>query len=92
MKWQELHGRALAYLPMDKEKEWFDTFVDSIPCPHCQKHFTLFVEENPPCFESRPKFFAWTVEAHNYVRRSQQKPEISLDEALSLHFPFDENS
>lgn len=85
IKWTELHARALAYLPMEKEKEWFTSFVTSIPCPHCQKHFQLFIEKTPPDFTSRPKFFAWTVAAHNNVRRSQNKPEISLEEALLIH-------
>jgi hypothetical protein len=85
LKWRELHVRALAYLPMDNEKEWFDSFVQSIPCPKCQAHFELFLKDNPPTFDSRTSFFSWTVKAHNYVNRALQKPELSLEEALAEH-------
>src|SRR5690606_7370890 len=85
IKWKELHARALAYLPMNDEEEWFKSFVTSIPCPHCQKHFELFLDNNPPRFTTRPDFFVWTVRAHNYVNRSNKKPELTLEQALVLH-------
>lgn len=85
IKWRELHCRALAYLPMQGEDGWFKSFIESIPCPNCQKHFELFINENPPNFESRPDFFKWTVDAHNYVNRSNCKEEISYERALALH-------
>lgn len=83
IKWKELHARALAHLPMDGEREWFDAFVESIPCPKCQAHFEIFLKDNPPVLDSRPAFFRWTVAAHNWVRRSQHKPELTLAEALA---------
>lgn len=85
MKWKELHGRALAHLPIEGEQEWFQSFVNSIPCPKCQKHFQLFIEDHPPCFDSRPTFFQWTIDAHNYVNRSLKKPEYTFEQALIHH-------
>ena len=84
-KWAELHCRALAYLPMEGEQEWFDNFVENIPCPHCLAHFRIFLEKNPPDFSSRPAFFRFTVCAHNYVSRSLGKPEMTVTEALLVH-------
>jgi len=83
--WQQLHARALAYLPMKGEQEWLDAFLISIPCPHCQKHFNLFMDENPPDLSDRPSMFAWTVAAHNYVNRSKHKEELTLEQALLSH-------
>lgn len=88
LKWKELHTRALAYLPMEGEKEWFDSFVKSIPCQHCQKHFQLFVEKNPPDFTDRVAYFKWTVAAHNYVNRSNNKEEWSIVKAVADNAEF----
>lgn len=94
MKWRELHCRALSYLPMKGEAEWLDKFVESIPCPKCQKHFEIFVKDNPPFFPDgvtsyrtldRPAFFRWTVDAHNFVNRALSRPEISYLDALTLY-------
>lgn len=85
LKWFELHARALAYLPMDNEKEWFDSFVQSIPCPKCQAHFELFLKDNPPDLSSRPAFMVWSVKAHNFVNRALQKTELSIEGALAAN-------
>lgn len=85
IKWSELHARALAYLPMAGEQAWFDDFVRGLPCPKCRRHFEVFLEDNPPDLSSRPAFFAWTVQAHNYVNRSKKRPELTLEEALAVH-------
>lgn len=84
MKWKELHCRALAYLPMEGEQGWFDSFVESIPCSKCKHHFESYLKQNPP-FEkpiTRPEFFQWTVDAHNYVNRQLRKKELTYAEAL----------
>ena len=83
--WKQLAARALAHLPMEGEKEWFDSFVQSIPCPHCQSHFQLYISKNPPDFSSRPAFFVWQTEAHNFVNRAKRKPELTLAQALAVH-------
>ena len=88
MKWKELHCRALAYLPMDGEKKWFDSFVKSLPCPDCQSHFELIVKQNPPDFTSRPAFFEWTVLIHNKVNQALGKNTLDIEQALVQHFPF----
>lgn len=88
IKWKELHCRALAYLPMEGEPEWFKSFIASIPCPKCQEHFTLFCQDNPPDFSSRPGFFRWTVDGHNYVNRANKKKELTLMEAIIEHSDF----
>lgn len=96
MKWKELHLRALAYINLTRkddglvvtsaETKWFNAFVESIPCPLCQHHFQSYLQQNPlPEEMTRPQYFRWTVDAHNYVNRSLRKPELTIPEALALY-------
>ena len=85
IKWKELHTRALCSLATDNEHEWFAAFVAGLPCPKCREHFKQFVQAQPPDFESRSKFFSWTVAAHNFVNRHNGKPEIPPDIARQMH-------
>jgi hypothetical protein len=91
IKWKELHCRALIDFPMDKEEQWFEEFLDGLPCPHCRKHFEQFLEKHPPPFENRESFFKWTVDAHNHVNGKLGKKEIDHQEAYRLHH-FDKNA
>jgi len=93
IKWKELHTRALCALPMNAEPEWFAAFVAGLPCPKCREHFEQFVHSHPPDFESRTRFFCWTVAAHNFVNCNNEKPEISVERAHRIHaFKEDSNS
>lgn len=85
LKWRELHCRALVYLSMDHESEWIKSFIESIPCPKCRHHFDSFILVSPPVLTSRPAFFRWTIEAHNFVNRALEKKELDLDQALVLY-------
>jgi len=70
---------------MNGEPEWFAAFVAGLPCPKCRQHFEEFLRSHPPDFESRTRFFSWTVAAHNFVNRSNGKPEMSLTMAQRIH-------
>lgn len=85
LKWKELHFRAISRLPIDDEKEWFDSFVEGVPCPECKEHFNKFIEDHPPNFTSRESMFEWTVEAHNYVNYMTGKQWMSSIEAAKLY-------
>jgi hypothetical protein len=85
IKWRELHARAFCSLPMTHEAEWFAAYIEGLPCMNCREHFQAFVTSHPPDFSSRSAFFEWTVQAHNHVNRALQKPEISVNEARTLH-------
>jgi Erv1 / Alr family len=70
---------------MEGEEDWFKSFVTSVPCPKCQKHFEEFLKVRPPDFSSRTAFFVWTVNAHNYVNEATKKRLVTLDEAYKMH-------
>jgi len=85
IKWKELHTRGLVDLPMDAEEKWFETYIEGLPCPKCRQHFQAFLTDHAPDFSSRPRFFAWTVQAHNHVNRALGKPVLTDDEARRIH-------
>lgn len=85
IKWRELHCRALTNLPMEKEKQWFEQFLKGLPCPKCRNHFGKFLEDKPPQFGRREDFFAWTIDAHNYVNQELGKPLVSLEDAKDIY-------
>jgi hypothetical protein len=68
---------------------WIHAFMESIPCPNCRHHFDSYMKQNPLLKEgenlTRPEYFRWTVDAHNFVNRALQKPELTYREALLLH-------
>lgn len=85
IKWKELHCRALAEFSAEKEDQWFWKFLEGLPCLRCRNHFETFLRDRPPTFGNHEQFFAWTVDAHNYVNRELGKKEVSLKEAYDFH-------
>jgi hypothetical protein len=85
IKWKELHTRGLVDLPMDNEGRWFSAYVAGLPCTKCRQHFEQFLAAHPPDFKSRHDFFAWTVEAHNFVNEATGHPRLNIDEARKVN-------
>jgi hypothetical protein len=86
--WRLIHAIALTYpvKPTEKEKEIYATFLhslgDVLPCPFCGEHFKQNMKNNPPNLDSREYFFKWTVDMHNFVNVSNNKPKVSYEKAL----------
>jgi FAD-linked sulfhydryl oxidase len=86
--WRFIHAVALTYpvKPTEKEKKIYASFLQSLgdvlPCPFCGEHFKQNMKNHPPNLDSRKTFFNWTVDMHNFVNVSNNKPEISYEEAL----------
>ena len=58
--WTELHSKENA------NPEWFEDWLNRVPqigCG-CQKSFREYIADNPPRYDD---WYAWTVEAHNWV-------------------------
>lgn len=86
IKWKELHTRALIDRAMTGEERWFADYVEGLPCAKCRRHFEEFLAQSPPDLRSRPLFFAWTVEAHNFVNEALGKKTFTKEEAHAEHF------
>ena len=91
--WLYLHRSALAEDPVipPQRQQHILTFLqhlpDALPSTEscgCGDHFRNLLEIMPPALETRSAFFAWTVDAHNYVNHRLDKPVVSQEEALRL--------
>ncbi len=80
-KWLELHSRPDAAKDLSREIAWLSKFRTSLPCEKCREHLAGFMEAIPPRLDSADEYFAWTVELHNAVNRSLDRPEFPLDAA-----------
>ena len=50
----------------------------------CRRFYAEYKMANPPDFTTPEAFFAWGVALHNAVNRKLGKPELTIDEALSI--------
>jgi hypothetical protein len=51
---------------------------------NCRRFYAEWKAANPPDFTSPEAFFAWGVNLHNAVNAKLGKPEITIEEALSI--------
>ena len=50
----------------------------------CRAFYSKYKTDNPPDFSTPEAFFAWGVNLHNSVNRKLGKPELTIEEALSI--------
>ena len=50
----------------------------------CRRFYAEYKMATPPDFTSPEAFFAWGVALHNAVNRKLGKPELTIDEAISI--------
>lgn len=82
--WKILHVRHLTGDP-EADLQWVRAFQFAIPCEICRAHFQEWVRTHPPDVSTPEAFFKWGWEAHNRVRKTQNKSTITLDEAKALY-------
>jgi hypothetical protein len=77
--WTKLHS----YRGCDPQ--WLDIWQYLIPqrCD-CKDGYQRILADMPPDYSSPEAFFAWGVALHNAVNKKLLKPEITIDEALSI--------
>ena len=84
--WLFIHSAALAYSPSSKEayKAFFMNLGDVLPCPNCRAHYKSLLNEKEldAALESPVSLFEYTVDFHNAVNRSLEKPEYSYMQAF----------
>ena len=77
--WSKLH----AYTGCDPQ--WLDIWQYLIPARcDCKDGYQQILGEMPPDFTSPEAFFAWGVNLHNAVNRKLGRPELTIEEALSI--------
>lgn len=91
--WHTMHIAALGY-PKEPSyghkkaaKEFFESLQFLIPCPICREHYSKFMQEQPltPFLDRREDLFRWTVDIHNKVNATLNKPRFSEQEAIAYY-------
>jgi len=77
--WSKLHSEELG--TPEFLKEW-KTFMPS-GCD-CRKKTEAILKRLPPRYDSPQSWFEWSIEFHNEVNLSLEKPTITLDRAYML--------
>jgi hypothetical protein len=78
--WKSLHDGSIL-TPRDLAK--WEIRIPQYGCS-CKRFYAEWKAANPPDFSSPEAFFAWGVALHNAVNAKLGKPEITIDEALSI--------
>jgi len=78
--WIALHDGSIRNA--DDLAEWEKT-IPQYECG-CRAFYAKYKAELPPDFTSPDAFFAWGVRLHNSVNRKLGKPELTIEEALSI--------
>lgn len=91
--WHTMHIVALGYPSSptysDKKaaKEFFESLQFLIPCPICREHYAKFLQDKAiaPFLDRRQDLFRWTVDLHNSVNQTLNKPRFSEQEAIAYY-------
>lgn len=71
-------GEQLSY------QKFFDSLPYVLPCAKCKEHLLQHLEKNPmdaALAGGNTTLFAWSVQLHNAVNRSLNKPEMTVADA-----------
>jgi hypothetical protein len=78
--WASLHDGSVSTI--EQLTEW-ELLIPQYGCS-CKRFYAEWKASNPPDFTSPEAFFAWGVNLHNAVNAKLGKPEITIEEALSI--------
>lgn len=77
--WCKIHSKQLGSLEFVEKT--LSTLLNSCPC---KKKSQNILKDHPPRYSSEEEWFLWTVEFHNLVNASIEKPTISIDRSRML--------
>nr|QFG73591.1 MAG: Erv1 / Alr family protein [Megaviridae environmental sample] len=89
--WFFIHTIAINYpiTPTSMEKqyhrEFFTSLGDILPCPVCRVHFKQNSSNLDSALASKTDLFKYTIDVHNKVNKSNNKPIWSYDRALAYY-------
>jgi hypothetical protein len=89
--WMTIHIVALGYPeePTYTEKraakDFFESIAHLLPCPTCRDHYKEHLRGLPitPHLDRRSDLFKWTVNLHNAVNKSLNKPTWTEEEVVA---------
>jgi len=91
--WHTIHIAAMGYpekptySQKKAAKEFFESLIFLLPCDKCRKHYTQHLAIKPVTqyLDRRQDLFKWTVDLHNEVNASLQKPRLSESEVIEYY-------
>ena len=91
--WHTIHITALSYPEKPSyaqkraAKEFYESLAHLIPCPKCREHYSTHLQKFPisPHLDRRADLFRWTVNVHNVVNKSLDKPMITEKESIQFY-------
>lgn len=91
--WHTIHIVAMGYPEKPSyshkkaAKEFFESLIFLLPCDVCRKHYTQHLAVKPVAqyLDRRQDLFKWTVDLHNEVNASLQKPRLSESEVIEYY-------
>ena len=83
--WGALHVAALGCSNRENLVNFVECYKAIIPCMSCRQHFEEVLASNPVPEVTNPvELFAWTVDVHNLVNKSINKPVLTHEEAYQI--------
>ena len=91
--WHTIHMVALGYPEKPNYsqkkavKEFFESLVFVIPCEICRKHYSQNLSLRPitQYVDRRQDLIKWTIDLHNKVNESLQKPPMLESEVIEYY-------
>ena len=92
--WHTIHITALGYPTAptyaDKKaaKEFYESFVQLVPCPVCRNHYREHLINFPitPSLDTRDDLLRWTVDLHNTVNKMLGKSgEYTVTDVIAFY-------
>lgn len=92
--WHTMHMAAIGYskTPTYGEKhaakEFFEALQFLIPCEVCRQHYRKNLQDMPvsPHLDRREDLFRWTVNMHNQVNKTLNKPIMKEREVIRYYY------
>lgn len=91
--WHTIHITALSYPEKPSyahkraAKDFYESLAHLIPCPKCREHYSTHLQKFPisPHLDRREDLFRWTVNVHNVVNKTLDKPTVSEKESILFY-------
>lgn len=91
--WHTIHIVALGYpekpnyTQKKSAKEFFEALIYLIPCEVCRKHYAQHMTMKPISqhLDRRQDLLKWTIDLHNEVNSSLEKPRLSEREVIDYY-------